>query len=156
MLNLLKFAGHEILISKITSDWLKPQPVCLIHTCVQVHKRLIFLLLFCLFFRRWWRLWATQVREKQIQCNQSPHLARCLQDIVLNYSEYKFQQTASFSKQEKGNRSFQSRFDLKLMPIKPIPFLIHPFPDSPINTRYTKISADTPSKGRDCFPHRLW
>lgn len=56
VLNLLKVAGHKVLISQITSDWLKSQPDCLIHTRVQVHKSLILLLLFCLFFGGWWRL----------------------------------------------------------------------------------------------------
>lgn len=33
------------------------------------------------------------------------------------------------------------------MPVKPIPVLIHPFPDSPINTRYTKIRRSLRGRG---------
>lgn len=87
VLRLLKIAGHEVLISKITSDWLKPQPVCLVHTRVQVHKGVILLLVLHLFLRGWWRLGAIHAREKQIQCNQSPLLPGGLHDIMslLNY-----------------------------------------------------------------------
>ena len=137
---------------------LKPQPVCLIHTRVQVHKSLILFLIFCLFFRGWWRLWTIHMREKQIQCNQSPLIWKvsAWHQVCLS-ANIKFQQTASFNKCEKGNRSFQGRFNLKLRPVKTYSIFNPPlFPDSLVYIRYTKIRADTPFNERDYFPHRLW
>lgn len=70
-------------------------------------------------------------------------------------SEYKI--LASFNKWKNSNRRFQSRFNLKLMPIKTYSIFNPPlFPNSPINIRYTKIRANAPFNERDCFPHRLW